>query len=878
MARSRRTVGRRFVLEPLEARRLMAAPAVDPIADVSVPARKSRIVPLTGSDADGDALTYAARSSSGAVAARVLQGTVDLKLTVAGFGEMTFQLLPEFAPRTVETIVGLVNRGFYNDLTFHRIISTFMIQGGDPAGNGSGGPGFRFDDEFHPQAIFSGYGQLAMANSGKDTNGSQVFVTTSSPRHLDFNHTIFGQLVRGFDVLDAIRSVPTGAGDRPLTPVVIEGASVVSDPTAAVLVLDAAASGSATITVTADDGRGNSTTRDFLAAAVADAVNDPPILGPVGDVTTATGMPTTVSLSAIDLEGDAVIYGARVFDAVANAGVQITGNVVTITPVAGFRGDVRVMVAARQAAGNTRWDTQVITVRVADQALTAEALPASAVEGGAAGTPLARFGAAVPFAAAGFSAAITWADGVVTAGTVAATTPGRYEVRSDRRLDRFGPMGFSVAIRDVATDATATAVGTVGVGDAPLTAQFVAAAPAGGSGTVSGVVARVADANPAGVVEDLAATIDWGDGSSGPATLVARGGGAFDVVGSTTYASMGDYPVRVTITSRGGSRAEARGVVAVANLAPTIGAVAPLAVAEGSTLRFRVAASDPDPGQVLRYALAPGAPAGAAIDPATGVVTWTPAAGPATARLTVVATDSGSPPRSGALPVSVTVQGVAPRVGAGGAAALSQFGTLSRAGRFDDPGAGPWSATVDYGDGTGRRPLALHADRSFTLSHAYAVAGSFAATVVVTDPGGLAGTTTIPVRVEAVPPVRVSEVRLTSRNGSVSAIVLVLTAPINPAAVPTMSQYRLATAGRDRRYGTPDDGVTALRSAVYDATTRTITLTPRTPFRLSATANRLTIHGDGLLDGFRRPIDGDRDGKPGGTFTADLTSRGVTIR
>ena len=167
---------RRFPkVEMLEGRILMAAPVLDALAGLSVPANKSRILPLTATDTDGNALTYSVSSSNGSVNATILHSGVDLQFTVANYGVMTFQLLPEFAPTTVNTIVGLVNKGFYNGLTFHRVIPNFIIQGGDPKGDGTGGPGFQFDDEFNPEAIFSGSGQLAMANSGKDTNGSQFF-------------------------------------------------------------------------------------------------------------------------------------------------------------------------------------------------------------------------------------------------------------------------------------------------------------------------------------------------------------------------------------------------------------------------------------------------------------------------------------------------------------------------------------------------------------------------------------------------------------------------------------------------------------------------------------------------------------------------------
>ena len=197
-------------VESLELRCLMAAPVIDPINSVAanVPVGKTLFIPVTGSDADGNPITYSVTSSDPSVSATVrTTGNTYLTMKIANFGTMEFQLFGDLTPNTVATISGLVKAGFYDGLTIHRVVPNFIIQGGDPAGNGSGGPGFSFPDEFNLQAIFDGNGQLAMANSGNDTNGSQFFVTLGTQRSLDFNHTIYGQLVRGFDVLQAIDPV-----------------------------------------------------------------------------------------------------------------------------------------------------------------------------------------------------------------------------------------------------------------------------------------------------------------------------------------------------------------------------------------------------------------------------------------------------------------------------------------------------------------------------------------------------------------------------------------------------------------------------------------------------------------------------------------------
>ena len=269
--RSRRRPAPRVAgwVEMLEPRILLAAPVIEPIADVSLPAGKTLFVPVQGSDADGDTLTYTVESSTPGVQVSVRTGHPFLRISVAGFGDMDFQLFDDLAPKTVETIRGLVKSNFYDNLTFHRIVPNFVIQGGDPLGNGTGGPGFQFDDEFHPDAIFSGDAQLAMANSGKDTNGSQFFVTIGPERHLDFNHTIFGQLVRGRDVLTAINAVATDAAGR--SP---RGHHRCRDrgqhDRHRAADSPPAGSGSATITVTARDPEGNTTSESFTAQFAPD--------------------------------------------------------------------------------------------------------------------------------------------------------------------------------------------------------------------------------------------------------------------------------------------------------------------------------------------------------------------------------------------------------------------------------------------------------------------------------------------------------------------------------------------------------------------------------------------------------------------------------
>ncbi|GAA2410535.1 peptidylprolyl isomerase [Nonomuraea africana] len=160
-------------------------------------------------------------------------------------GLIKIELFPNKAPKTVRNFVELAEGSkewthpgtgakstdrYYDGTIFHRVISGFMIQGGDPLGQGIGGPGYEFDDEIHPELVFNKPYLLAMANAGlrfgKGTNGSQFFITVGPQPHLNRKHTIFGEVVEGQDVVDAIAKTPTGRNDRPVKDVVIESLTI----------------------------------------------------------------------------------------------------------------------------------------------------------------------------------------------------------------------------------------------------------------------------------------------------------------------------------------------------------------------------------------------------------------------------------------------------------------------------------------------------------------------------------------------------------------------------------------------------------------------------------------------------------------------------
>jgi peptidyl-prolyl cis-trans isomerase A (cyclophilin A) len=156
-------------------------------------------------------------------------------------GSFTVRLFDQEVPNTVANFVGLaegtkewtdpnthekVKKPFYDGIVFHRVIAGFMIQGGDPLGQGIGGPGYKFADEFHPSLRHSKAGILSMANAGPNTNGSQFFITLGPTPHLDNRHSVFGEVTEGMDVVRRIGTTPTGRQDRPVKDVVINAVTI----------------------------------------------------------------------------------------------------------------------------------------------------------------------------------------------------------------------------------------------------------------------------------------------------------------------------------------------------------------------------------------------------------------------------------------------------------------------------------------------------------------------------------------------------------------------------------------------------------------------------------------------------------------------------
>ena len=141
-------------------------------------------------------------------------------------GTFKVELFEDRAPKTTKNFIDLAEKGFYDGVIFHRVIKGFMIQGGDPKGTGTGGPGYTIPDEFHPELKHDSAGILSMANAGPNSGGSQFFITLAPTSWLDGKHAVFGKVVEGMDVVEKIGTTPTAPGDRPKTNVVMEKVTV----------------------------------------------------------------------------------------------------------------------------------------------------------------------------------------------------------------------------------------------------------------------------------------------------------------------------------------------------------------------------------------------------------------------------------------------------------------------------------------------------------------------------------------------------------------------------------------------------------------------------------------------------------------------------
>jgi uncharacterized repeat protein (TIGR03803 family) len=614
---------------------------ITPISgEQDIPSGKTLVVPIVATDAGGPARTYtvsvAGVTGTGGINAVIRTGDPHLILgigytlgtgsdTMMETGTMEFQLLREFAPVTTQIIAGLAQGGFYSPtttgtnpthyITFHRVLQGQLIQGGDPLGNGSGGPGFTYPDEFNPAIIFSGTaGQLAMAHSGsgvvfggtpimsgtvvtgttvttasQGTDGSQFFITMSNDNRsaFDFGYTIFGQLLRGYDVLFGIGNVDVGYNSglqefsSPTYPVNITSVAVTHNDTDAVLLLSGTGICQAQVTVTAVSGT-ETTSQTFTADTFQDTVNDPPILDQPPDITAPNGT-AKVLLSGTDLQFDLLRYGyypilpfqAPYFQSGNNDFVTTyvtsgTSPLVSIPLVSNTDNTVAGLLDHWNATATAPFSPQgieksplvrVFHIGAGDDAIkgTLASLPAGD-EGtlkfppsSARPVPLAVFTTANrKDTTAGFTASINWGDSTFVSGsdyTIAKDGLDRYELLASHTYSSPGEYPIFVNISDpggahLHLSGTANISGTnSGIA---ISGEDIARTTA----TLRNVlIATFKDMGNTAKASDYTATINWGDGALSPGVVSGVPGGLFRILGSHVYKYPATYTLSTTVTS-----------------------------------------------------------------------------------------------------------------------------------------------------------------------------------------------------------------------------------------------------------------------------------------------------------------------------------------
>jgi peptidylprolyl isomerase len=512
------------------ASRVVASPVIDPISNVTIPAGKSLIIPITATSPNGRPLTFTATSSTNGIAVVMHTNNPFWKMsvvqaapanapgafqtpfrggfeTVTNIGDMTFMLLHDITPHTVDVIQGLTAGGFYNSNTiFHRVVPGFVIQGGDPNTNGTGGPVFRFDDELNPNAIFSGNGQLAMANSGKDTDGSQFFITQGQQRYLDFGYTLFGQLLRGFDVLTNIINTPADTNSRPMADVIITSASFVPDTSDTVLTLTATNRNGVvgTIKVIADDAAGGRTTNTFTATALTDtnSYGQPLLYGsPMTNLVAPVNKTLTNFLNAVGLDGQQLYW---------------------FFPQPTDIGSISAFTNSSYSSSNSVFKELTYNVVNTNGLIQFFTKPATNYVGSATLTFVV-------------SSSSQW---------------GLYNYYGLTPLPSYDQQKYTFAF-----------------GDTPITAQSINFTVFPLTAFTNQLLATFTNGVPNSALTNFTAFINWGDNSTNSGVILTNLSGLKGVYGFHTYTNAGDYPVYITVQSQLGAAAT---VVATANVPPSV--------------------------------------------------------------------------------------------------------------------------------------------------------------------------------------------------------------------------------------------------------------------------------------------------------------------
>ncbi len=326
-------------------------------------------IPVDAYDPNGGTLTVTVSVDEPTLlTATVLQNNRSIRIDMETFGDMVFELFEQRAPVPAGRVADLAGLGFYDGIIFHRVVDNFVIQAGDPTGTGRSGSTLDdFDDQFHPDLQHNRSGVLSFAKSTDDTNNSQFFVTELATRGLDFNHSIFGQLVEGEDVREAISEMQVDANGKPSVDIKINTIEVFEDIENSVVMLKAVGSntGSTNVTFTVRDQQGNTHSETILVTVANDTANGQPYLNPISPPSDSlSNTSAQLQLSSFDVEGDAVTYFANGISSPSGGTVSIGiltarflgdpdegKSLVTVTPASGSSEPLEIQLASAAPTG-----------------------------------------------------------------------------------------------------------------------------------------------------------------------------------------------------------------------------------------------------------------------------------------------------------------------------------------------------------------------------------------------------------------------------------------------------------------------------------------------------------------------------------------------
>ncbi len=805
-----------------------------PIQNVTLQAGAPLEIPVNTTNSAGTPVTYTVSTTNAAINTYLPTTNPYLQLTISHAssgqpgdtsfsGTMVIELFQDLAPKTVAQIESLTNQGFYNGVVFHRIVSGFVDQAGIGTSADAGINVPTIDNEIVSSLRYTSAGVLGMARTtNDDTNTSQFFITAAAQPFLDYQYTIFGRVVSDpNNLVQVMNSVPVNSNSTPDSAVTITDAKIIQDPFDVALqigVPESTTTGSGDVTVTANDGHGGVASQTFHVTIQADANDASPFLQNITPITTSANTPITFQLSAFNLHGDTLTYynqnGLQTNFGLSpsqtlNPNIQVSVNSstgqVTVTPTNNFVGVAAIFVGVNsKSAQNTSPSTRMIPLFVNPAAPTGFTLLGSSDTGASS------------------------SDGVTTRNNSSAATELQFQVSgvtAGNTIELFDGSTkiFSMTAPSASFVLTTDAAHTLADGAHQLSIRQVlpAAQSSYTVGNTSGTAVLASDLSSA-----VAVTVDTStpaftstpltsatvgsqyvynaNATDSPSTSLTyslvKAPAGMTVVASSgavswtpTAAQHGSQAVQLQATDPAGNFIVQSFNVVVGGAAPTIAPIADQTVTAGQLLQFTAQASDANPNDTFTFSLGSGSPQGAAINPTTGVFSWSPTSAQAGTTYTIQLVVLDSEGLTGTQNVKVqvlsgvgtpnqppTLPTIVPQVATVG----SQFKLLVTASDTDP------SDTFSYGLGTGSPSgVAINPTTGLVTWTPITTQASstYPITVTVTDAGGLSAQTTFNVTIKAASTGGTQGLALGAAELGIGHVALPLQAPGMAATVAAAS-------------------------------------------------------------------------------------------